>query len=93
MSSAAGSWRSPTSARCTGRSTRRFWWRTSWSARNPRDPYLSAREGATVRELQEETILVTGATDGLGRRVARELAERGATVLLHGRSRERLEAT
>ncbi len=46
-----------------------------------------------MRELQEETILVTGATDGLGRRVARELAERGATVLLHGRSRERLEAT
>jgi len=39
------------------------------------------------------TILVTGATDGLGRRVAGELAARGATVLLHGRSTERLEAT
>ena len=38
-------------------------------------------------------MLVTGATDGLGKRVARELAERGATVLLHGRSPERLEAT
>jgi NAD(P)-dependent dehydrogenase (short-subunit alcohol dehydrogenase family) len=38
-------------------------------------------------------ILVTGATDGLGRRVAFELAATGATVLLHGRSRERLEAT
>lgn len=36
-------------------------------------------------------MLVTGATDGLGRRLARELASRGATVLLHGRSRERLE--
>src|SRR5215212_6262642 len=39
------------------------------------------------------TILVTGATDGLGRRVARELTTKGATMLLHGRSPERLEAT
>ena len=41
----------------------------------------------------ETTILVTGATDGLGKRVARELAAKGATVLLHGRSSSRLEAT
>jgi NAD(P)-dependent dehydrogenase (short-subunit alcohol dehydrogenase family) len=41
----------------------------------------------------ETTILVTGATDGLGKRVARELAAKGATVLLHGRSSGRLEAT
>ena len=46
-----------------------------------------------MRDLGQETILVTGATDGLGKRVASELAGRGATVLLHGRSRERLEAT
>ena len=38
-------------------------------------------------------ILVTGATDGLGRRVASDLAAGGATVLLHGRNPERLEAT
>jgi NAD(P)-dependent dehydrogenase (short-subunit alcohol dehydrogenase family) len=44
-------------------------------------------------DLTEAKILVTGATDGLGRRVAFELAGRGATMLLHGRSRERLEAT
>ncbi len=37
-------------------------------------------------------VLVTGATDGLGRRVARDLAAQGTTVLLHGRSRERAEA-
>jgi NAD(P)-dependent dehydrogenase (short-subunit alcohol dehydrogenase family) len=43
--------------------------------------------------LAEATILVTGATDGLGKRVARELAAKGTTVLLHGRSPERLEAT
>ncbi len=46
-----------------------------------------------MRELAEAVILVTGATDGLGKQVALELAGRGATVLLHGRSRERLEAT
>ena len=34
-------------------------------------------------------ILVTGATDGLGKRVARDLASTGATLLLHGRSEER----
>ena len=45
-----------------------------------------------MRNLPEAIVLVTGATDGLGRRVALELAERGAMVLLHGRSRERCEA-
>jgi NAD(P)-dependent dehydrogenase (short-subunit alcohol dehydrogenase family) len=39
----------------------------------------------------ERVILITGATDGLGRAVARELAGRGATVLLHGRDRARTE--
>jgi NAD(P)-dependent dehydrogenase (short-subunit alcohol dehydrogenase family) len=46
-----------------------------------------------MRDVAEATILVTGATDGLGRRVALELAAKGATVLLHGRNPERLEAT
>ena len=46
-----------------------------------------------MRDLDGATILVTGATDGLGKRVARELSGKGATVLLHGRNGERLEAT
>ncbi len=46
-----------------------------------------------MRDLNGTTILITGATDGLGKRVARELAGKGATVLLHGRNSERLEAT
>jgi NAD(P)-dependent dehydrogenase (short-subunit alcohol dehydrogenase family) len=50
------------------------------------------RKGVTMRDLAEATILVTGATDGLGKRVALELAAKGATVLLHGRNRERLQA-
>ena len=46
-----------------------------------------------MREISEQVILVTGATDGLGRGVAADLLSRGATVLLHGRSPERLERT
>jgi NAD(P)-dependent dehydrogenase (short-subunit alcohol dehydrogenase family) len=38
-----------------------------------------------VRPLEEQRILVTGSTDGLGRGVATELARRGARVLVHGR--------
>jgi NAD(P)-dependent dehydrogenase (short-subunit alcohol dehydrogenase family) len=38
-----------------------------------------------VRPLEDQTILVTGGTDGLGRRLAGDLAERGATILIHGR--------
>jgi NAD(P)-dependent dehydrogenase (short-subunit alcohol dehydrogenase family) len=46
-----------------------------------------------IGDVAEATILVTGATDGLGKRVAQELSAQGSTVLLHGRSRGRLEAT
>ena len=45
-----------------------------------------------MRDTADVTVLVTGATDGLGKSVARELAGMGATVLLHGRSPERLES-
>src|SRR3954447_18210274 len=40
---------------------------------------------ALMRPLSEQTILITGATDGHGRAVAAELAAAGATVLIHGR--------
>jgi NAD(P)-dependent dehydrogenase (short-subunit alcohol dehydrogenase family) len=42
-----------------------------------------------MRPLHEQVILVTGATDGLGRGVAQRVAEGGATVLVHGRDDER----
>ena len=35
------------------------------------------------------TVLVTGSTDGVGRRVAERLAQTGTTVLVHGRDRAR----
>jgi NAD(P)-dependent dehydrogenase (short-subunit alcohol dehydrogenase family) len=37
------------------------------------------------------TILITGATDGLGRALATSLAADGAKLILHGRSREKLD--
>ncbi|KAJ1421298.1 short-chain dehydrogenase-like protein [Ochromonadaceae sp. CCMP2298] len=37
--------------------------------------------------------LVTGSTDGIGQHTASKLAQAGATVLLHGRSPARLQAT
>jgi len=39
-----------------------------------------------MRELAGRTALVTGATHGIGRAVARELAAAGARIALHGRS-------
>jgi len=46
-----------------------------------------------VRPIEQQVLLVTGATDGLGQAVASELARQGATLLLHGRSEERGERT
>ena len=42
-----------------------------------------------MRPLAEQTILVTGATDGLGRALAADLAASGADVLVHGRDEGR----
>jgi NAD(P)-dependent dehydrogenase (short-subunit alcohol dehydrogenase family) len=41
-----------------------------------------------MQTLKNQVILVTDATDGLGRRVARDQAALEATILLHERSRE-----
>lgn len=44
-----------------------------------------AADPLPMRPLKQQTILITGATDGLGRALARELAAAGPTLLLHGR--------
>src|SRR5215475_11775067 len=41
--------------------------------------------------IEDKTVLVTGSTDGVGRLVARRLADQGARVLIHGRNRARGE--
>jgi NAD(P)-dependent dehydrogenase (short-subunit alcohol dehydrogenase family) len=41
---------------------------------------------------QEKTILITGSTDGVGRRVAERMGRSGATVLVHGRDQVRAES-
>jgi short-subunit dehydrogenase len=43
-------------------------------------------------DLAGARVLITGATGGLGRAIARELAERGAHLVLSGRRRDSLEA-
>jgi NAD(P)-dependent dehydrogenase (short-subunit alcohol dehydrogenase family) len=43
-------------------------------------------------DLTGKVVLITGATDGLGRGTAVALAQRGATVLVHGRDRARGES-
>src|SRR4051812_23844838 len=49
------------------------------------------RTPATPGDLTGRVVLITGATDGLGRAVAMALAQRGATLLVHGRDRARTE--
>jgi NAD(P)-dependent dehydrogenase (short-subunit alcohol dehydrogenase family) len=44
-----------------------------------------------VRPIAEQTVLITGSTSGLGRRLAEELVKLGATVIVHGRDPAKVE--
>jgi NAD(P)-dependent dehydrogenase (short-subunit alcohol dehydrogenase family) len=44
-----------------------------------------------MNTLQNQVVLVTGSTDGIGKQSAIQLAQMGATVLVHGRSKEKCE--
>ncbi len=46
-----------------------------------------------MQPIEKQTIMITGATSGLGRTLAERLARAGATVVAHGRDAERLART
>ncbi len=46
-----------------------------------------------MNDMQGKVILITGATNGIGRAAALDLARRGATVAVAGRNRQRLDDT
>ncbi len=45
-----------------------------------------------MKAIADQTILVTGSTDGIGKQTAHDLANMGATVLLHGRNQAQGES-
>ena len=45
-----------------------------------------------TKPISEQIMLITGATDGIGKGTALELARRGAMVLVHGRNADRVAA-
>jgi len=44
-----------------------------------------------MKEIAQQTILITGATDGIGEITAHKLAEQGTHLLIHGRNSEKLD--
>lgn len=54
---------------------------------------MNVTDTTPARRPAQQRVLITGATDGLGRWLALRLAEQGADVVIHGRDRARLDAT
>jgi NAD(P)-dependent dehydrogenase (short-subunit alcohol dehydrogenase family) len=54
---------------------------------------VTSTQGLDGGELQDQAVLVTGATSGIGRAVALQMARQGADVVVHGRDVDRGAAT
>lgn len=46
-----------------------------------------------LNNLKDQTVLITGSTDGIGKQTAVDLAEMGAKVIVHGRNEGRVKET
>jgi NAD(P)-dependent dehydrogenase (short-subunit alcohol dehydrogenase family) len=53
--------------------------------------WLKGDSMPNIQHLSNKTILITGATDGIGKETARQLAMMDAQVILHGRNPEKAE--
>src|SRR5687768_6077250 len=53
---------------------------------------MSERENLMSQGIESKVVVITGASSGLGEATARHLAERGATVVLGARRRDRISA-
>ncbi|HVZ97549.1 MAG TPA: SDR family oxidoreductase [Chitinophagaceae bacterium] len=45
-----------------------------------------------MKEIKDQTIIITGATDGIGKIAALKLARQNAHIVIHGRRKEKVEA-
>jgi gluconate 5-dehydrogenase len=59
---------------------------------NPENRRLQYQAGAPM-SMQGKVVLITGATNGIGKAAAMGLARLGAAVVVHGRDPAKLEAT
>jgi len=54
---------------------------------------IEDRTGGVTVQLRQRTILITGGTSGIGQELARQLLQRGNTVIVTGRDQARLDQT
>jgi NAD(P)-dependent dehydrogenase (short-subunit alcohol dehydrogenase family) len=66
-------------------------------AAKPLDLAIQREQNSTSQSgghaMKDKIVLVTGSTDGIGKETAMQLAQLGATVLVHGRDAERCQTT
>jgi NADP-dependent 3-hydroxy acid dehydrogenase YdfG len=65
---------------------------SSSAAANPAPPVSSAPSKSTKKSMAGKTVVITGASSGIGRAVAKAFHEQGANVAVGARRLERLEA-